>query len=164
MDLKQLRRSKGFTLLELLAVLILIGIISTITLTNSSFLKTYDSDQINSYKSFIEYLTEESALTKKHIAWFVGNNTQYIAAFKNNEWQTQTLGPNMLPAIQLNTQFQDNHGNIFYINETRDDPFLIFYPSGKASGGAIEYSHTGIEFVLTINSFSVIEIIRQEFK
>ena len=87
--------------------LILIGIISTITLTNSGFLKSYQSDQINSYSSLIEYLSEESALTKKNIGWFVGNGSQFIATFRENEWQANTEVSNMLPMIESDTEFQD---------------------------------------------------------
>ena len=162
MDFIKLSNSKGFTLLELLVTLILIGIISTITLTNSGFLKSYQSDQINSYSSLIEYLSEESALTKKNIGWFVGNGTQFIATFHENEWRAQTEVLNMLPKIKSDTEFQDSFGNLFYVDESRDDPFLIFYPSGHSSGGKIQYNRMDNKLTLRVNSFSVIEIISKE--
>jgi|TARA_B110000093_G_scaffold56767_1_gene61184 prepilin-type N-terminal cleavage/methylation domain-containing protein len=162
LDFTKLINSKGFTLLELLVALILIGIISTITLTNSGFLKSYQSDQINSYSSLIEYLSEESALTKKNIGWFVGNGSQFIATFRENEWQANTEVSNMLPMIESDTEFQDSLGNLFYVDESRDDPFLIFYPSGHSSGGTIQYNRMDNELILSVNSFSAIEIISKE--
>ena len=136
----------------------MIGIISTVTLTNSGFLKSYQSDQINSYSSLIEYLSEESALTKKNIGWFVGNGSQFIATFRENEWQANTEASNMLPMIKSDTEFQDSLGNFFYVDESRDDPFLIFYPSGQSSGGTIEAIEADQKTVLSIDSFGLMSV------
>ena len=59
----------GFTLLELLIVMALIALTSTIVLTNASFLDRYNSDQIPSYEDFLKFLNEESSLKKKKVAF-----------------------------------------------------------------------------------------------
>ena len=142
--------------------LMLIGLISTIVLTNSNFLTKYQADQPQAYHLFVEYLSEESALTKKNIAWFIGNETQYIASFSDSEWHVQTLESGGLPSIKLSTQFQDNRGNIFSISDNREDPFLVFYPSGQSSGGEISFDAAGNDLTLTIDKYSSVEILTQK--
>jgi len=66
----------------------LMGLMSTILITNSSFLDRYTKDKIESYGEFIQFLSEESSLTKKTIAWHVGNQTQSIFYFKNSSQYT----------------------------------------------------------------------------
>jgi len=140
----------------------LIGLISTIVLTNSNFLTKYQADQPQAYHLFVEYLSEESALTKKNIAWFIGNETQYIASFSDSEWHVQTLESGGLPSIKLSTQFQDDRGNIFSISDNREDPFLVFYPSGQSSGGEISFDDAGNDLTLTIDKYSSVEILTQK--
>jgi len=142
--------------------LMLIGLISTIVLTNNNFLIKYQADQPQAYQLFVEYLSEESALTKKNIAWFIGNQTQYIASFSGSEWQVQTLESGDLPSIKSSTQFQDNRGKIFSISDSREDPFLVFYPSGQSSGGEISFDEAGNDLMLKIDQYSSIEILTQK--
>ena len=137
----------------------MMGLISSITLINGNFLQKYESDQIQPFKDFIVYLSEESALTKNNIAWFIGNDTQYIAAYKNKKWQPQNLSFDFFPAINSNTKFQDNYGNWFFIGDIRSDPFLIFYPSGQSSGGSIELDKIATASILNINRNSSLEVL-----
>jgi prepilin-type N-terminal cleavage/methylation domain-containing protein len=156
---REIKNSRGFTLLELLVTLILIGLISTIIMTNSNFLQKYQSDQIQSYVSFIEYLTEESALTKKNIGWFIGNEAQFISSYQNNEWSPQFIQPNFFPEIKSTTKFLDNTGNFFVITDQSDDPFIVFYPSGQSSGGSVEFNQPDKNYILRIDSYSAVEIL-----
>ena len=64
--------------------------------------------------------------------------------------------------IKADTELQDRLGNFFYVDESRDDPFLIFYPSGHSSGGTMQYNRMDNELILRVNSFSAIEIISKE--
>ena len=162
MDYRKLIFIKGFTLLELLIALILIGLISTIVLTNSSFLQKYDSSQIESYKTFIQYLSEESALTKKTVAWFIGNNTQSIAYYQNGEWRTQNLALSFFPSINPVTEFKDGQGSMFFVDDKREDPFLVFSPSGQSSGGSIQFADSKKIFSLEVNRLSSILIKGKE--
>jgi len=84
LDFRQLKNASGFTMLELMVTLILIGLISTIVLANTDFLSSRQSDQVQPFGNLVQYLGEESALTKKNIAWFIGNDTQFIASKPSN--------------------------------------------------------------------------------
>ena len=52
---------KGFTLIEILIVLVIIGISTTLITLNFSSLKSIES-QINSFEKSVNFLTEESIL------------------------------------------------------------------------------------------------------
>jgi len=140
----------------------LIGLVSTVVLTNSNFLTKYQADQTPAYNLFLEYLSEESALTKKNIAWFIGNEIQYIGSFSESEWHVEPVRTGFLPIIKLTTQFQDNLGNVFSINDKRDDPFLVFYPSGQSSAGKITFDEVGNNYVLKIDKYSSVQILAQK--
>jgi len=96
LDFRKLNLSPGFSLLELLVVLIIMGLISTVIVTNTSFFDRYQSDQVEPYKEFLNFLSEESALTKKTLAWFIGKNTQSIYTLKKNEWHLQNFDSSYL--------------------------------------------------------------------
>mgnify|MGYP003322987402 CR=1 FL=1 len=78
---------KGFTLIEILVVLIIIGISTTLITLNFSTLKSIDS-QGNSFEKTVNFLTEESIVTGNIIGWYLNSNKQfaeYINDNKNNE-------------------------------------------------------------------------------
>lgn len=135
------------------------GLISTIVLTNSSFLQKYDSDQIEAYRNFINYLSEESALTQKSTAWFIGSGSQSIASFQNGKWHSENLSSSLYPSINQTTQFRDSEGLIFSWQDARENPFLVFYPSGQSSGGSIELDQN---FTVEIDMFSSVAIVSQD--
>jgi prepilin-type N-terminal cleavage/methylation domain-containing protein len=151
-----LKNLPGFTLLEILIVMTLIALTSTIVLTNSSFLDRYNSDQIPTYEVFLKYLSEESALKKKKIAWFVGNKSQTVQVFQNNEWNPLDIDQNILPVINLDVLFKDFAGNTFSFNEERIEPLIIFDPMGKSTGATIEFYDSKIKMILTVDQFSQI--------
>lgn len=131
-------------------------------MTNSNFLTKYQTDQTQSYLLFIEYLSEESALTKKNVAWFIGNDAQHVASFANNAWQLQTLKSDVLPDIKLSTRFKDNRGYVFSLSDNRKDPFVVFYPSGQSSGGEIVFDDAANNFTLKIDKYSSVEILKKK--
>ena len=153
MDTRKLNCFRGFTLLELLIVLILIGLISTVLVINSPFLERYNKESAGSYIEFIQFLSEESTLTKKTIAWFVTNEKQSINYFKDNNWHSQQVEAAYFPVIQNNTLFTDASGKVFMWVEKVDTPFLIFYPSGESSGGMIEFNKLDQRISSTIDNF-----------
>ncbi|MDB9909785.1 prepilin-type N-terminal cleavage/methylation domain-containing protein [Gammaproteobacteria bacterium] len=146
----------GFTLLELLIVMALIALTSTIVLTNASFLDRYNSDQIPSYEYFLKYLNEESSLKKKKVAWFVGDQSQSARILVNNEWEILPLEKDFFPVVNLDVVFKDFSGSSFNINDDRAEPFIIFDPIGKSSGASIEFYNQDIEMILTVDQFSKI--------
>jgi prepilin-type N-terminal cleavage/methylation domain-containing protein len=150
LDFRKLNLSPGFTLLELLVVLILMGLISTVIVTNTSFVDRYQSDQVEPYK---EFLSEESALTKKTLAWFIGENTQSIYALKKNEWHSQNFDSSYYPNISNKIIFKDARGQVLLFSNETELPFLIFYPSGQSSGGEIHFNEDNSGRVLAIDAF-----------
>jgi len=137
-------------------VIALIALTSTIVLTNSSFLDKYNSDQIPSYELFLKYLSEESALKKKRVAWFVGNKSQSVQSFQNNTWNLIELDNDLFPMIASDVLFKDFTGNSFSFNEERIEPFITFDPLGKSSGASIEFYDEQIKMILIIDQFSQI--------
>ena len=129
------------------------GLISTIIITNNSVLDKYQSNNVNSYHEFIKFLSEESALTKKTIAWFIGNDAQSINYLKNNQWLSHELEGSYYPIIKNTTLFKDSHGKSFVLSENVETPFLIFYPSGRSSGGFIKFNESNKERILLIDTF-----------
>ena len=77
---------KGFTLVEILVVLIIIGISTTLITLNFSTLKSIDS-QINSFEKSVNFLTEESIVTGNIIAWHLSSNKQFANYIFDNENQ-----------------------------------------------------------------------------
>ena len=77
---------KGFTLIEILVVLIIIGISTTLITLNFSTLKSIDS-QINSFEKSVNFLTEESIVTGNIIAWHLSSNKQFANYIFDNENQ-----------------------------------------------------------------------------
>ena len=139
-------------------VIALIALTSTIVLTNSSFLDKYNSDQIPSYELFLKYLSEESALKKKRVAWFVGNKSQSVQSFQNNTWNLIELDNDLFPVIASDVLFKDFTGNSFSFNEERIEPFITFDPLGKSSGASIEFYDEQIKMILIINNILMILI------
>jgi len=151
-----LKNLPGFTLLELLIVMALIALTSTIVLTNASFLDRYNSDQIPSYEDFLKYLNEESSLKKKKVAWFVGDQSQSARILINNEWEVLPLEKDFFPVVNLDVVFKDFSGSSFNISDERTEPFIIFDPIGKSSGASIEFYNQDIEMILIVDQFSKI--------
>jgi prepilin-type N-terminal cleavage/methylation domain-containing protein len=151
-----LKNLPGFTLLELLIVMALIALTSTIVLTNASFLDRYNSDQIPSYEDFLKFLNEESSLKKKKVAWFVGDQSQSARILVNNEWEVLPLEKDFFPVVNLDVVFKDFSGSSFNISDERTEPFIIFDPIGKSSGASIEFYNQDIEMILVVDQFSKI--------
>ena len=146
----------GFTLLEILIVIALIALTSTIVVSNSSFLDRYSADQIPTYQDFIEYLSEESALKKKKVAWFIGSQSQSAQFFENNQWNPLDIKEDFYPIIHLDVIFKDYTGVSFNINDETNDPFITFDPIGRSSGASIEFYNQDIATVMIIDQFSQI--------
>ena len=72
------KHQKGFTLIEILVVLIIIGISTTLITLNFSTLKSIDS-QSNSFEKTVNFLTEESIVTGNIIGWYLNSNKQFAA-------------------------------------------------------------------------------------
>ena len=135
---------KGFTLIEILVVLIIIGISTTLITLNFSTLKSIDS-QGNSFEKTVNFLTEESIVTGNIIGWYLNSNKQfaeYINDNKNNEiyYDFDNSILNEIASLKKTFRFED--GTLVEIEEiSNESPLMIFYPSGENSGGEIDIYH-----------------------
>ena len=108
------------------------GLITTVIVTSTSFVDKYQSDQVEPYKEFINFLSEESALTKKTLAWFIGEDTQSIYMLKKNSWHLQNFDSSLYPDISDKVLFIDSRGQKLILSKKVEKPFLIFItPSFK---------------------------------
>jgi len=131
----------GFTLIEILVVLVVIGIASSLIFLNFSSVVSISKNQTTFSKSF-NYLSEESIITGDAVGWHANNKNQFSYFIDNkNEILSKIENP-----LLRNWQNLDNYKKTFKSSdgseidfELYDEniPLLIFYPSGESSGGLI---------------------------
>jgi prepilin-type N-terminal cleavage/methylation domain-containing protein len=131
----------GFTLIEILVVLVVIGIASSLIFLNFSSVVSISKNQTTFSKSF-NYLSEESIITGDVVGWHANNKNQF-SYFLNNK--NEILSKIENPLLR-NWQNLENYKKTFKSSdgseidfELYDEniPLLIFYPSGESSGGLI---------------------------
>ena len=131
----------GFTLIEILVVLVVIGIASSLIFLNFSSVVSISKNQSTFSKSF-NYLSEESIITGDVVGWHANNKNQFSYFLDNkNEILSKIENP-----LLRNWQNLENYKKTFKSSdgseidfELYDEniPLLIFYPSGESSGGLI---------------------------
>jgi prepilin-type N-terminal cleavage/methylation domain-containing protein len=131
----------GFTLIEILVVLVVIGIASSLIFLNFSSVVSISKNQTSFSKSF-NYLSEESIITGDVVGWHANNKNQFSYFLDNkNEILSKIENP-----LLRNWQNLENYKKTFKSSdgleidfELYDEniPLLIFYPSGESSGGSI---------------------------
>jgi prepilin-type N-terminal cleavage/methylation domain-containing protein len=131
----------GFTLIEILVVLVVIGIASSLIFLNFSSAVSISKNQTTFSKSF-NYLSEESIITGDVVGWHANNKNQFSYFLDNkNEILLKIENP-----LLRNWQNLENYKKTFKSSdgseidfELYDEniPLLIFYPSGESSGGLI---------------------------
>jgi prepilin-type N-terminal cleavage/methylation domain-containing protein len=131
----------GFTLIEILVVLVVIGIASSLIFLNFSSVVSISKNQTTFSKSF-NYLSEESIITGDVVGWHANNKNQFSYFLDNkNEILSKIENP-----LLRNWQNLENYKKTFKSSdgseidfELYDEniPLLIFYPSGESSGGLI---------------------------
>jgi prepilin-type N-terminal cleavage/methylation domain-containing protein len=89
------KNNKGFTLLELLVVLLIIGIASSVILINTSSVNQIIKGQMSVEKNF-QLMSEESILSSKILGWFPGKSSQKIYILdttgnKSSEFNSDSL-------------------------------------------------------------------------
>ena len=131
----------GFTLIEILVVIVVIGIASSLIFLNFSSVVSISKNQTTFSKSF-NYLSEESIITGDLVGWHANNKNQFSYFLDNkNEILSKIENP-----LLRNWQNLENYKKTFKSSdgseidfELYDEniPLLIFYPSGESSGGLI---------------------------
>ena len=71
------KQKNGFTLLELLVVLLIIGIASSVVLINTTSIEKIMKGGVSVERNF-QIKSEESILSSKILGWFPGNSFQKI--------------------------------------------------------------------------------------
>ena len=148
--------SKGFTLIEILIVLIIIGIASSLIFLNFSSASSISKNQ-SSFQNAFNFLTEESIVTGNIIGWHADNENEfsYILDYKNTfiENLDNPYSNNWNDLSQFRKTYQSSDGSIIdFENYEEDLPLLIFYPSGENSGGVISIFLNDYTQQITINT------------
>ena len=131
----------GFTLIEILVVLVVIGIASSLIFLNFSSVVSISKNQSTFSKSF-NYLSEESIITGNVIGWHANNENQF-SYFLDNENQilSNIDNPflrNWKNLTNYKKTFKSSDGSEIDFELYEESlPLLIFYPSGENSGGFI---------------------------
>ena len=139
------KHQKGFTLIEILVVLFIIGITTTLITLNFSTLRSVDS-QNNTFKNTVSFLTYESIVTGNIIGWYLNSTNQfaeYIYDNKNQEIDYDFDNSFLSEIASLKKTFKFEDGSIIELNDQMLElPMMIFYPSGENSGGQIDIYHS----------------------
>ena len=135
-------KNKGFTLLELLVVLLIIGIASSAILINTSSIDRIIKGGMSVEKNF-QLISEESILTSKILGWFPGKSSQKIfildlSGKKNSEFNSESLDSywNSISEYQKIIKGSDGE-EVELDSDITDYPVIIFYPSGENSGAEL---------------------------
>ena len=133
---------KGFTLLELLVVLLIIGIASSVILVNNSSINNIINGQTSVEKNF-QLISEESILSSKILGWFPGKSSQKIYILDSNgnktsEFNSESLDSYWNGIAEYQKIIKGNDAEEIEIeSDITDYPLLIFYPSGENSGAEL---------------------------
>ena len=139
------RYRSGFTLIEILVVLIIIGITSTLITLNFS---TFDliEKKANSFQKTVNFLTEESIITGNTIGLYLSSDKQfaeYLTDDKKNKIDSNYKNTFWSDTSSLRKTFKFEDGSIIELNDQMLElPMMIFYPSGENSGGQIDIYHS----------------------
>ena len=110
--------NKGFTLLELLVVLLIIGIASSVILINTSSIENVTQSRASIERNF-QIISEESILSGNILGWFPdstsqkifildsdGNkDTEFISGSLNNNWKSISKNKMIIKGIDAAIQF-----------------------------------------------------------
>ena len=133
--------NKGFTLIEILVVLIIISIASSFIFINLSSIESVSKNQSSFNKSF-NYISEESIITGSIIGWHANNDKEF---FYSIDTDNQIIS-------NIKNPYQSNWDNLKSYKKTfkspngleidfdlyeENIPLILFYPSGESSGGVI---------------------------
>jgi prepilin-type N-terminal cleavage/methylation domain-containing protein len=132
---------KGFTLIEILVVLVLIGITSSLIFLNLNSVVSVNKNQSTFIKSF-SYLSEESIVSGNIIGWHANNDRQFFYFLNSNNNEVNEIknpySKNWQNLNDYKKTFKSFDGTEFDFEFYDDNkPLLIFYPSGESSGGFI---------------------------
>lgn len=136
------KNNKGFTLLELLVVLLIIGIASSVILVNTSSVNQIIKGQTSVEKNF-QLMSEESILSSKILGWFPGKSSQKIYILdttgnKSSEFNSESLDSYWNSIAEYKKIIKGSDGEEIELeSDLTEYPVIIFYPSGENSGAEL---------------------------
>ena len=147
---------RGFTLIEILVVLIVIGIASSLIFLNFSSATSISKNQ-STFANFFHYLSEESIITGDVVGWHADNANQFSYSLdKNNQIILDITNPysnNWQNLSNFKKTFKSFDGSeIDFDLYDEELPLLLFYPSGENSGGHINIFFDNYIQKIEINS------------
>lgn len=148
--------SKGFTLIEILVVLVVIGIASSLIILNFSSSISLSKNN-SSFKKSFNFLTEESIITGNIIGWHADKKNEYSYYLNNKNSLSVTIDNpysyDWNDVAQFKKTYKSFDGTIIDFDRyDKNLPFLIFYPSGENSGGIINIFFNDYTQQITINT------------
>lgn len=154
------KKTKGFTLIEVLVVLVIIGITSSLLFLNIGLADTVSKNKL-SLSNLFNYLSEESIITGNLIAWHADDKKDFIYIIDHQMQKQKPLNYTKSPWKNFSSNsktFKYFDGSIMQLDENDlSKPLIIFYPSGENSGGIISISSSNFIQEITINSNGNIE-------
>jgi len=156
------KSSRGFTLIEVLVVLVVIGIATSLVVLNFSAV-TSASQQSASFTKTFNYLAEESIITGGIIGWHANNRDDFSYYLDINGKLSNELEyshpTHWNKFSRYRKTFKSFDGSISELDQNSPDkPLLIFYPSGENSGGIINIFFNEYSQEITINTNGKIQI------
>ena len=147
---------RGFTLIEILVVLLVIGIASSLIFLNFSSVTSISKNQ-STFAKFFHYLSEESIITGDIVGWHADNANQFSYSLdKNNQIILDITNPysnNWQNLSNFKKTFKSFDGSeIDFDLYDEESPLLLFYPSGESSGGHINIFFDNYFQKIEINS------------
>ena len=147
---------RGFTLVEILVVLVVIGIASSLIFLNFSSVTSISKNQ-STFAKFFHYLSEESIITGDIVGWHADNADQFSYSLdKNNQIILDITNPysnNWQNLSNFKKTFKSFDGSeIDFDLYDEELPLLLFYPSGESSGGHINIFFDSYIQKIEINS------------
>ena len=147
---------RGFTLIEILVVIVVIGIASSLILLNFSSVTSISKNQ-STFTKFFHHLSEESIITGDVIGWHANNVKQFSYSLdKNSKIISDISNPyshNWQNLSNFKKTFKSFDGSeIDFDLYDEELPLLLFYPSGESSGGHINIFFDSYIQKIEINS------------
>lgn len=148
-----LNKKPGFTLIELIIVIIIVGLMSSILLLNTNVSNV--SNTPKTLKENFSEISQESIIRGKVLGWYANSNKQAVYEIVYEENSTSSKPIYTYPwheFIEFEKEIETSDGLKFKLsNNDLDLPYILFYPSGETTGAKFTFYNNNqkYNFVLT---------------